>query len=387
MQKTLVLLLMICLAGTCLPAQEAAAGESGASGIYRYFDVVPDLRLWGAEVDLSLGLGLVPGLDTGLWTRASAAWETVGYYQDPQGQYPLAGYGTPLPADQVQYSRWDIKGGVGLFQGLVFDPVKDRNALEFLGAWMYQYDLLDPVLASDGWLSGATGQIQTEGGLSFFLADLKYDGQVKDGVTRIKRGAYAEVYGEYAPAGFYSASQTEWLRLGGVAKAYLPVFETSRKVLPEGEKTPVDWNEFSAYLAGHLVFDQLLALNAEPLPHQVANITGGLLYRYGLGGLVRGMADGYLAGTTKCAGNIEFRLMGPAFIHKDLVPILLAYLDAGLTYGAETGLQSAFGSGLGLMVDLFGLAEVGLYTQFNFPGTNEQGVYWTPVGIGFGFQF
>jgi len=385
MQKSSLILaaiLGISLFSFPLFSQEDAQNDD--TSVYRYFDISPDLRLWGALTDLELGLRFIPGLDTGVWMRGGLAYETLGYYQDSAG-YTLKPGDEALNEADMNYSRWDFRGGLGIFQGLHFNEKTDRNDLELLAAWMYEYDIMDPSLSSNQLLYKSDQAIKDSAGLSYLLLSLAYQGSTKNDWSKNKDGIDSELWLEASPEGWTANSETSWMRVGTYVQAYLPLFSESKQVKTKDAEE--EWNIISSYLAFNVTADQLFALNDAQLPSQISYIVGGKDYRAGIGGLVRGVADGYLSGTTKLASNIEYRLHLPALLHKDLVPSFVAYFDGGVSWNALDEFQWILGSGVGIFVDLFNIVDFGIYTQWVFPGLNELGQTWIPLAIGFGYQF
>jgi hypothetical protein len=78
----------------------------------------------------------------------------------------------------------------------------------------------------------------------------------------------------------------------------------------------------------------------------------------------------------------------PAIIREDLVPGVLFYFDSGY-YNNLDGKFSGplFSTGIGVFLDLFGLGELVVYSQYVINKQNVDGSHFTPANIDFGFHF
>lgn len=371
------------------------------TGPFRYFDVAPGLRVWGGEADFTFGFRFVEGLDTALWLRLSAAYGEYGFYRLPDGSIfdprVAGGSETDPSSARTQSDRFNLRWGAGILQGLHFNEEKDRNDLDLLLAWTAWMDVPDtheyaqqPLLQ----LSDYPGTNAAEGAVSLLLhtllLDLLYDGTEFDNASKTKQGLWVDTGITWAPEAMNYDNGANYLRFSAAGKAFVPLFKNV-----DANK----WNLFSGYFAAYLGFDQLLGLGDEAdqgIPYPMSQYFGSRFYRDGLGGSLRGLGDGYLDGTTKLIGNIELRLIGPAFIAQNINPIAVIYVDAGyfanppgLPANSDPDLVSGFraATGIGIFLNVLDIGAIGVYTQYVLYGNKYDGSQWTPITIGFDMHF
>lgn len=370
-----------------LPAALALA----ADGLPLTFDVGP--RIWGADVGVGYtGLELLAGRDTTIWLWAGGGWEKMPFYRYGDGsmaaEYLDLATGALVtsptladPDEDPAYSRAEAKWQLGIVQGLVAAPARDRPDL--LVAFLYyrgRWDThLDPGLLLDSPPSYAfpdvSGILQNS-----FLVGAAWQGVTKDEHT-VKSGGAAEASLEWGPSPLIAASggAADFLRLNATARGFLPIWDAS----PDRDR-----NLFSVY-AGDFVSVDWIVADAAPL--NVRQSIGGRSPRTGLGGAVRGVDAGSLDGYFKAVNNLEVRVLGPAIAGPDIVPGLVAYLDAGVFGSAGAPGPQAWGfvasTGAGLFVDVLGFAQLTGYLHYRLVGENADGSALTPFAIDFTLKF
>jgi hypothetical protein len=377
-------------------AQDAQAVEAGqspeASGraapYYRYFDFKPAPKIFGAKADALVGFRLFDGVDTALWARAEGAYKLSDYYRAAD----LSLYRQDLYPG-IDYSRTALKKlialwGLGVQQGLHFNPVTDRDDLTLLVSWRGAWT--DPIMASADDSLLAIGNDPYGGRLLIqsFQADLQYDATVVDSSTKVRSGWALDASAEYAPPGLSVPASTDYAQYDVSVKGFLPLFE---KADERG------WNVLSFYLAGFTGVDYIAALGTDAtkgVPYTVSQRFGGRVYQDGLGGAVRGLGDGWADGTFKAVGNLELRCNFPALFRKDILVGSTIFTDAGYyadppgaPSGSELNSGACVSAGLGFFMDVLDQGYVAFYTTLLLNTTNYRNEYWEPLSLEFGLHF
>ncbi len=362
-------------------AASLAAGELPLA-----FDVSP--RILGADLGVGYtGLELLEGRGTTIWLWAGGGWESMPFFRASDGtmlaEYLDLGTGVindmsatfPIPDADSHYQRAEAKWQLGIVQGFVAAP-EDRpdlvvGFLYYRGRW--DAHLEQGALPADTPTYGfpdQSGIFQNS-----LFAGAAYQGVVKNDHT-VKSGIEAEASVEWGPSFLVSApgGDADFLRLNATARFFLPLYDAA----PDRDR-----NLFSVY-AGDFVAVDWATGGAVPL--NIRQSFGGQSPRTGLGGAVRGVDSGSLDGYFKAVNNLEVRVLGPALFLPDIVPGLVAYLDAGCFGSAGSPGPEAWGfvasTGAGVFVDLFGFAQLTLYVHYRLVGVNADGSAWSLPSFG-----
>ncbi len=354
------------------------------------FDVGP--RIWGADLGIGYtGLELLDGRDTTLWLWAGGGWEQMPYYRMADStlvaEYLDLGTGAvvdlPVAIDAENdpfYQRAEGKWQLGMVQGLV---AGEGAAPDLVVAFLYyrgRYDahLDQGLLMADNLLA----DLPDRDGIfqNSVLVGAAYEGVVKNDHT-VKSGVRAEASVEWGPSFFISATggESSFLRLNATARAFLPIWDAA----PDRDR-----NLFSVYAGDFAAVDWV---TGDQVPLNVRQSFGGRSPRTGLGGAVRGVDSGSLDANFKMVNNLEVRVLGPALFLPDIVPGLVAYVDAGCFGLVGEPAPAAWGfvasTGAGLFVDFFGFAQITGYLHYRLVGENADGSALTPFAIDFTLKF
>jgi hypothetical protein len=385
--------LRVCLAFAaiflCAPCSASfAQNTEKAPPYYRYLDLRPAPTDYGAKADALLGFRLFDGVDTALWARAEGAYKFSDYYRTDG----LCLYRKDLFPDtddgRTAFARLAALGGLGIQQGLHFNPRIDRDDLTLLLSWRGAWT--DPIAASDGdslLVDGTDpyrGRILTQS----FQADLLYDATVTHASTKVLSGWWLDASAEYAPSGLSVPKSTDYAQFDVSTKGFLPLRERT-----DGR----GWNVLSFYLAGFAGVDYIAGLGTDAtkgIPYPVSQRFGGRDYQDGLGGAVRGLGAGWADGAFKAVGSLELRCNFPAVFRRDLLVGALVFSDAGYYADppgapADSRLRSGtcLSAGLGGFLDILDKGYVAAYTTLLLNTTNYMNKYWEPFSLEFGLHF
>ncbi len=329
--------------------------------VFRYFEIDPSPKFWGLASDFDLGLRILDGVDTVVWGRTHLVYDNLGYFLDPQESTLNSSIeeDASLLSIKSYFNAWNFKAALGIKQGLSFDTAKDRNNANLLLAYLFEYisppDTADQSLL----LVESNDSFRTGGMYGRILLDLAFDGTKVDPISKNVAGLFLEAYAEFSPS--LNTQDQAWFRFGGLAKAYLPLFE--HKDYGPNSKELLS-NVLSSYLGFQAVYDYVRNVSDARLPYLVYGSIGGFDERSGLGGLIRGLGDGYLPGLQKFAINIDWYLSGPTLFGLDLVPGMVVYADWGLSSDYQGNLKDALSLGLGLTLNFFDYTHGVIYLQF-----------------------
>lgn len=368
----------------------AAAAPVAAADLPLVFDASP--RIWGLDLGVGYtGRKLLEGRQTTLWAWAGGGWEKMPFYR--QGDSTLvaeyldlaSGAVVDLPvaidaATDPFFQRAEAKWQLGIEQGLVAAP--EEELPDLLVAFLYYRGRYDAHLDQGVLLSGTDlAALPDRDGIfqNSVLAGLAWQGVTKDAHT-VRSGFAAEASLEWGPSSFIATGGTEdFLRLNATARGFLPIWDAA----PEGDR-----NLFSVYAGDFVSVDWV---TGESVPLNVRQSFGGRSPRTGLGGAVRGVDSGSLDANFKAVNNLEVRVLGPAIVLPNIVPGLVAYVDAGLfgtvgePFAADWGFVAS--SGAGVFVDVFGFAQLTAYLHYRLVGENANGSALTPFAIDFTLKF
>lgn len=335
------------------------------------FVIQPDLRLWGAKVDLGYqGLTLFPGTTTGIWLGLSGAYQTSRYYQHPDG--------TPVTQDDfsdsnpalvyTDFSQLNLQWNLGLRQELL--PELLEIGLYYRGWYNNNYQDESPLA-----LLFESDRPESFRSLTHSFSLLAaLDASLEKPVTKVKSGFAAELTGEYAPGALNPLGGADFGRITLELESYLPIYES----LVSGKP---DFNLFSIYAGFYSITD---FITGESVPYYAESSFGGLSYRDGLGGTVRGYESGRFTGDVKTAFSTELRLNLPTIIWPGLMPVALIHIDGGYET-QQKQLLTSIGGGIG--IDLFGLGTILVYTHYALNDLTLTGSQLTIFGLGFGLHF
>ncbi len=347
-------------------------------------------RFWGATVAgrYMLSPPTVEGVETSITGLLSSAYESVGYYRNPDGSFfrVLEDGTDETDRGRVGYSRFDLVWQVGIQQGIL--PRHDVTADRAVAFLIYQGQFNHPFAGSEEEserLFFASSRPETAGSLrGSIIGGLAYSVVTTNEITRARRGLTAEVALEWGPPFLHNEvlAVADYSRSTLSLRGYLPVFAAQPT---EGR------NRFSAYLAAYGAVDWA---SGPSIPLAVRQSIGGRGPRSAPGGSVRGYRGGHFDSTVKAIGNVEARMHLPAIVVPQVVPGLVLYTDAGYYLDTERispvddeNAGVLLSSGAGFFLDLFGSAELVFYTNYLWTEGDVSGSRWVPFSLGFGFHF
>lgn len=340
-------------------------------------------RFWGATIAgrYMFSPPTVEGVETSITGLLSSAYESVGYYRNPDGSFfRVPEDGTDEAA--VGYNRFDLVWQVGIQQGVL--PRHDVTADRAVAFLIYQGQFNHPFTEEER-LFFASPRPETEGNLrGSVIGGLAYSVVTTDEITRARRGLSAELAIEWGPPFLHNTvlAVADYNRSTLSLRGYLPVFAAD----------PVEGrNRFSAYLAGYGAIDWA---TGPDIPLAVRQSIGGRAPRSAPGGSVRGYGGGRFDSTVKAIGNVEVRLHLPAIVVPEVIPGLVLYTDAGYYLDTERvspveeeNSGMLLSSGAGFFLDLFASAELVFYTNYLWTKGDVSAKRWVPFSLGFGFHF
>jgi hypothetical protein len=331
-----------------------------------------NIRLLGLDVGMGWrGLSVSPNVDTILWAYLGGGYEWQEYYREPSGA--LMAPGTLAGRDPV-YPRIEALGKLGIAQGIAWNERTNRNLLEAFIFYITRYDAYQApaggTLAASS-LSDRDGSFQNS-----FLGGLTLDNVRDDPDHKIRSGFVIEASTEWGPSWFFNTlvGNADFVRLNANARIFLPLFD----VAPD---RPV--NLVSAYLADFMAVDYAIGIGAA-VPLSIRQTFGGRHQQTGLGYAVRGVSWGSCDTNLKAVNNLELRVNLPALVIPDLVPGLLAFLDAGwYDQVGEAGTADPPPSGVlastgfGAFLDFLDLVTAAVYLDYRIDAENLNGQRWS----------
>lgn len=265
---------------------------------------------------------------------------------------------------EVDFDVVNAYAKIGMFQQLweSADGKQDFQAF-FLVSTLFKYFIDNEALFFTSVFSDNEGLLSNS-----FFAGLSYDSIREDTIHETMDGIYAEVSAEWAPPFFFNSvlGESDYLRINAKAKGFLTLFVAD----PEKDK-----NVFSLYLSDYVSFDWI---TGSIIPMMINQTFGGIDWRPGTGGSVRGFEKRAYDTTIKAVNNLELRATGPPIIHPSIVPFAGVFIDAGV-YGsyAQDPLPSDPGfllsSGLMVAFDFFDLTYVRVTVSFPLYGERIDG--------------
>jgi len=175
---------------------------------------------------------------------------------------------------------------------------------------------------------------------------------------RDRKGVDAGAMVEWAPPflGNRIYGEPDFLRLNLAGRFYVPLYDAA----PDRDR-----NLFNISFADQILLDWL---TGKTVPIHAQAEVGGFAPDDGLGGIVRGFEARSKPSLLKIVNNAEVRLIGPAIGLPSLLPVLTAFVDAGV-YSGFVSEGFSFPSGPSGLIASAG-ATVGLHvldiTQFGF---------------------
>ena len=366
----------------------AVFGQSGEkdwlfnlSGVRWYYMWGLDLLPTGADLRVGYkGLSLFPGKDTIFQITAGAGYESFNLYRETDGApaLPLSNF------EKKEFDSWIIKWEPGIRQGLLWNERLDKNLLEAFLFYRGRFDLYQ-----DGRVIWGTSEADAENILSDLaaykealifddrngiLSNSLFTGIAVDNLTgnklhRTREGVYAEASLEWNPKTGSASPWTnfDFLRLNASVKGFHTLYDAAEA----DEK-----NRFSVYLCDYFQTDYAFGDN---VPMFVMQSIGGTVPRDGLGDkAIRGFERYTYDTAFKIVNNLEIRANLPALYYQNLVPGVLAYVDAGYYNGFEKDPgenKQGFlcSTGLGVYLDGFGIEYVRMYINFPLIGDRVDG--------------
>ncbi|HUX12013.1 MAG TPA: hypothetical protein VMW87_03245 [Spirochaetia bacterium] len=352
-------------------------------------DVILDVspRLWG--LDLGVGVAsvrLFPPLDTILWVVAGGAWESRGFFRNPDNS-PYMGSGLSVdPASAPYYNRLDLNWRMGVEQGIIGRGTGNRDLLTtflFLRTEMSR-PLPDPNTTQLLFYPGnphpgeSVDDVHVSG-----LFGFRMDTTARDPLTKVFRGYYAETSIEIGPSTLvdFRTYRVNFGELNLTLKYFLPLYEAS----PSARG-----NRFGLYIAERLITDYLWG---SAIPLSVRQKTGGINRSDGMGDAIRGLEVNRFDSNLKIINNFSLRATLPALVSKDIVPGAMIFFDAGYYSGlplAPSGPDNSgflASTGAGFSIDLLDLGDASIYTAYLLSGSLVTGGAWTPIALELGLHY
>lgn len=370
--KRLTFVVILCVATSALGAEERSTEWA----------IAP--RFWGASLfaRYSFTPPAPDEVESSIIGGLSSAYETTGYYRRPDRSLFAAG-DDGFTVEDSSYSRFDLQWQAGVQQGIA--PRSDTS--DDLAVVFFSYKGRYKLPTEDGSLYFASGLPGTGGSLLGSVhAGLAYSDVRDSDSTATRRGTRAEFVLQWGPPFLHNTvlGSADFTRMSLSARSYWPLFESAGTG---------NLNRFSLYWASFAAVDWA---TGPDVPMAVRSSFGTRSERPGTGGSVRGYESGRYDATFKAVANTELRANLPAIPigPVTVVPGVLAYTDAGFYLDTDDFSPEAdehrgtlLSSGLGLYVDLRGIAEVIFYTNVLLGPPDIEGKTWVPFGLGFGFHF
>lgn len=350
------------------------------SPAWAQLDVMPGVRLYGADIDLDYHLDTLPGEPrTTVMLGVGGGNQGFTYYRQPDGSLFLDSVsveGTTYdPSDgAAEFRAWNVDWRAGIRQGILWNDATRRNGVE---AFVIYRGRLQRNVADSLQIAGAAPDtvVPPEGYLAqSILTGIRWDDERED-ARRMTRGSYAEVSIEVEPGSF-----TRW---NGEARGFYPLFGYGAEPLS---------GAWGASLAGRVIVDVLQYAGTPP--YYALQQVGGTKIESGLGGVVRGIDSRLFDAPLKVVANGEIRVTTPEPGIPGLLPGLLAFVDVGYydfldlaveTHGASQLIPT---TGAGVFLNAFGLASFTGYVQYSFVQERVSAQSrLTPFAFAFGLHF
>jgi hypothetical protein len=354
----------------------AFAGDSSTAGPFA-FDADFDWIGLGGRIAYK-GLNLSPYADTVVSFTLGGAYDTYGYFRTPLDlpyDGTLRGYDS---AKAPAVSRWSVRSGLELVQGLLWNERDQHNKLEVFLAFKSRYeknveDSATRQLLFDSDLPDRDQLLQN----SVFIG-LEWRDINRRNHHRVLSGCGAETSMEWGPEGLFNSQigRADFARLNISTRAFLPLFD-----LDPGSSM----NSLSAYMGFFLSLDYA---TGSSIPLNVRETFGGRSPRKGLGYSVRGLEDCRFDTPFKAVANWETRLNLHAIADPALIPGLLYFVDCGYyNFVRIPDSGFVFSTGGGIFLSLFDVFNLTFTTQFLLNETRVTGGSWAPFFFTFIFHF
>ncbi len=367
-----------------------AGGEGGAHSVSPWtFDLSP--RLLGADLGVGYrGWALLPGVETTIWAYLGGGYESEHFYRDSNGALLSPGEidsDGPLADAEPAFNRIEAAWRMGIEQGFAWNPRTGRNLLAGFFFYRGRYDVNE---ASSGALLTRPPLAELPDRDRALLNSLQlgagYDDLLFDKAHKTKSGISAEVSAEWGPGFLFNAVEgdADFLRFNATFRWFLPLYD----IAPERPS-----NLLSIYLGEYFSVDYALALNGTRVPLYVRQSFGGRDQIVGLGDAVRGVDKGGYDTNLKAVNNLELRVNLPAIFHPDLVPGIVAFLDAGAyDQVGEPGIGSpkagfVASTGAGVYVDVLDRGSLAAYVEYRLDAANAAGDHLRVFVVEFGMHF
>jgi len=370
-------------AGALVSSASLQAQMEAPSGVWTLTNLSVRTYWWGivpSGGDLSVlfnGIRLAPGVETIIEDDLGAGYETDNFYTNSDGT-PYSGPtgdGSPVPFDRLQ-----VLEGLGVRQGITWDPGRNRNLVDGFLFYRFHFDRNFPSPAGGQLLFQSAFPDRNQILSNSVIGGFSFSTLSKDDLHKTRDGWYGETSVQWGPSFlFNSMGGADFLRLN----ATLLGFRTLYKAPASG-----DANLLSVFLAGFTSVDYTTGAS---IPFYVLESTGGLHPRTSTDDWVRGFETGSYATTFKAVTNFEVRVLGPSIVWPSLVPAVYAFLDAGYYSGfyhdpAATLPGAVASVGAGALIDFFDLFDLNGYVAAPIYGRRVDGAT-LATSIGFDLTF
>ncbi|NLM37269.1 MAG: hypothetical protein GX202_03990 [Firmicutes bacterium] len=308
------------------------------------------LRIWGVDLVWSrLGYPLFPGVDTAYFFSVGGGLETFGFYRQPDG----TPYKPPRDGEnRALYQNANLTWSLGLKQGLVYDRRRLRNLWEAFLVYYGRYDHHLCDWTPDALLFATSLPDRTGGVQNAIGTGVLYNRVEAGRDDWVKQGFYGELSGEFAPRGLFNAATgADYYRFNGTGLWFYPI--------RAGDKIGI-------YLAGRFIYDRL---GGAYIPVRARTTLGGFStypgFTPGLGGSLRGAEAGRFDGYVKAVHNLEVRAGYLPWREYGVVPMVVGYLDLGVTDNLTSRLD--FDQVLGSVGIGVGVSNLFLYGNYFWP--------------------
>ena len=378
-------------------AQQAQAAQQAPTWSPWTFDFI--LRLIGLDVGVGYrGWSLLPGVQTTFWVYGGGGWEGEHYYRTPAGDFlPPSSIGSEADA---AFNRWEGAWRAGVEQGFLWNPRTSTNLLEAFFFYRGRYDVNQGLSALADAPSLAVLPDRDSSLLNTLQLGMAYD-DLLTGAHRWRDGTLVETTAEWGPPWLLNTVQgdSNFIRFNGQFTWFLKLYDAE----PDRRR-----NLFSMYLGEFVNADYAIGLGGSRVPLYVRQNFGGRTQDTALGAQVRGVDKGAYDANLKAVNNLELRVNLPAIPSEDIaaivlprdlatlvpdvIPGLIAYLDAGLyDQVGEPGVaspQSGYvaSTGGGAFLEVPGLGALILYVEYRLDAPNAEGDR-LRLALEFGMQF
>ena len=371
MKRTTIVVLMVLIL-VC----GAYGGDISISA--KAFDTYPDL-LAGLLPTFAVpgisysGLSLVDGIRTDIYGFAGGGFTRNEIWVDALGN-PFNPGDVDVTdesyLDLQAYDRWEIDFAVGLMQGIIQRPDRERATIAAYAEYAFHWESTKENADRSYFFDGSPAMFPDKEGVA--VNSLTF-GAVYDMLDRgpVPKGIIADISLLTAP-GFLANTvrgSSDFYTTLGVVKGYLPLYQI---------KQESGLNLFGIYLSDRIQAD-LIWGSAVPQDYKIDPA---------LGTKARGFEKNSMGYGFTLVNNFDLRIAGPEIFVKDLYPRFHLFFDMGMFAGAYhnstvTGSGFVSSTGFEAAVTFFNVVTLGYRGSFVLAGENmAQKLYFDEFMVG-----